>query len=57
MQNSEAAVVVLIPRPFPSYRGEQSTKSVIDRRKPSGQFDEIAPPAWRDFLIRKSAVI
>jgi hypothetical protein len=40
-----------------SYRGEQSTRSVIDRRFSSARFDGSAPPAGRDFPIRKSAVI
>jgi len=57
MRNSEVTVGVLIPSPTPSYRSEQSVKPVIDRRKASAKFDGIAPSAWRDFQIRKSAVI
>jgi hypothetical protein len=57
MRDSEVTNVALIARPHLSYRGEQSTWSAIDRRFSSVQFDGSAPPAGRDFLIRKSAAI
>ena len=43
MRGSEVTVEVFISRPIPSYRGEQSVKPAIDRRKVSAESDGIAP--------------